>query len=179
VRELQAYEAIRQLAARYAVAVDARDLDRLVELFVPDVRVGALGSGRDALRRSFERSLRGIGVSILNVGTHLIELIGDERAIGTVYCKAELQDGSRWIHQAIAYLDDYEQVDGTWLFVRRDHHLFYGAVVGANPLGLPPAHWPEHHDGWGTVPEQWESWRSFWADPRPGTDPTGPGGDTR
>jgi hypothetical protein len=28
---------IQQLAHRYAVYVDARDIDRLVELFVPDV----------------------------------------------------------------------------------------------------------------------------------------------
>ena len=76
VDQLSAYEAIRQLVARYAVAVDARDLDTLVSLFVEDVRVGALGDGRAALRQSFETSLRGIGVSILNVGTHVIDLVG-------------------------------------------------------------------------------------------------------
>ena len=39
---------IRQLVARYAVATDRRDLDALVALFVPDVRVGRDVSGRDA-----------------------------------------------------------------------------------------------------------------------------------
>jgi ketosteroid isomerase-like protein len=169
VNRLLAYEAIRQLVARYAVAVDARDLDTLVGLFVDDVRVGVLGTGRDALRRSFDESLRGIGVSILNVGTHVIELVSDEKATGIVYCKGEIQDGSRWIHQAIVYEDLYRKSAGSWYFARRVHRLFYGAEVGANPLGLTPANWPEHHDGWGTLPAEWDSWRRFWADPADGS----------
>ena len=40
VERLLAYEEIGQLAARYAVATDARDLDALVALFVDDVQVG-------------------------------------------------------------------------------------------------------------------------------------------
>jgi ketosteroid isomerase-like protein len=160
---LEAYETIRQLAARYAVAVDRRDLDTLVTLFVPDVRVGRLGTGRDALRASFDESLRAIGVSVLHVGTHVIDLVDADHATGTVYCKGEIQDGDRWIHQAIVYDDEYRRVDGTWCFVRRVHRLFYGAEVGVNPLGLPPADWPAHHDGRGTLPEDWDTWTRFWA----------------
>jgi len=160
---LEAHEAIRQLAARYAVAVDRRDLDALVALFVPDVRVGRQGTGRDTLRASFDRSLRTVGVSVLNVGTHVIDLVDADHATGTVYCKGEIQDGDRWIHQAIVYDDEYRRVDGTWCFVRRVHRLFYGAEVGANPLGLDPADWPAHHDGWGTLPEDWDTWTRFWA----------------
>ncbi len=161
---LVAHEEIRQLAARYAVAVDRRDLDALVELFVADVRVGGGATGRPALRASFDTSLRAIGASVLNVGTHVIELTDPDHAAGTVYCKAEIQDGDRWIHQAIAYDDTYRRDDGPWRFVRRVHRLFYGAEVGVNPLGLPPADWPAHHDGRGTLPEAWESWQRFWAD---------------
>jgi SnoaL-like domain len=149
--------------ARYAIAVDSRDIDALVGLFVDDVQVGALGTGRDALRKSFATSLRGIGVSILNVGTHVIDLVDEREAYGIVYCKGEVQDGERWIHQAIVYDDRYRRVADRWYFVRRKHRLFYGAEVGGNPLGLPPANWPEHHDGWGTLPAQWASWQRFWA----------------
>ena len=161
--QLLAYEQIRQLAARYALAVDSRNLDTLVDLFVDDVRVGAFGTGREALRASFDAALRAIGVSILNVGTHVIDLVDDDHATGSVYCKGEIQDGSRWIHQAILYEDRYERRSGQWYFVRRHHRLFYGAEVGVNPLGLPPANWPEHHDGMGTIPEAWETWRAFWS----------------
>jgi uncharacterized protein (TIGR02246 family) len=162
VSRLLAYEEIRQLAARYALAVDSRDLDALVALFVDDVRVGRDASGREALRASFDESLRGIGISILNVGTHVIDLVDDDHATGHVYCKGEIQDGERWIHQAILYRDTYERRDGHWRFVRRRHELWYGAEVGVNPLGLEPANWPEHHDGLGTVPGTFPTWAPFW-----------------
>jgi ketosteroid isomerase-like protein len=162
VEELVAYEEIRQLAARYALATDSRNLDALVALFVDDVQVGRDQFGREALKASFDTALRGIGVSILNVGTHVIDLVDDDHATGHVYCKGEIQDGERWIHQAILYRDRYERRAGHWYFVRRRHELWYGAEVGTNPLGLAPANWPEHHDGLGTVPETWETWRRFW-----------------
>ena len=162
VERLVAYEEIRQLAARYALATDSRDLDSLVGLFVDDVRVGRDSYGRQALRASFDESLRGIGISILNVGTHAIDLVDDDHATGVVYCKGEIQDGDRWIHQAIVYFDTYERRAGRWYFVRRVHELFYGAEVGVNPLGLEPANWPAHHDGRGTRPERWETWPRFW-----------------
>lgn len=161
VARLLAYEEIRQLAARYAVAVDRRDLDALVELFIEDVRVGRDTYGRDALRANFEESLGDIGPSILNIGTHQIDLIDDDHATGHVYCKGEIANGDRWIHQAIRYDDTYERRDGHWYFVRRLHKLFYGAEVGVNPLDLPPANWPEHHDGLGTLPYEEPTWQSF------------------
>jgi ketosteroid isomerase-like protein len=162
VERLLAYEEIRQLAARYALATDSRDLDTLVGLFVDDVQVGRDRFGRDALREAMDASLRGIGISILNVGTHVIDIVDDDHASGHVYCKGEIQDGDRWIHQAILYRDTYERRDGGWYFVRRRHELWYGAPVGVNPLTLPPANWPEHHDGSGTVPGVFATWQSFW-----------------
>ena len=78
-----------------------------------------------------------------------------------MYCKAEVQDSDRWIHQAIRYDDAYRRVDGVWLFIRRIHQLFYGAEVGASPLGLPPADWPRNHDGWGTLPAADPTWQEF------------------
>jgi len=163
LQRLAAYEAIRQLAAHYAVAMDSRDLDALVELFVDDVRVGRDVRGRAALRESFDGMLRAIGVSILNIGTHAITLLDDDHATGVVYCKGEIQDGDRWIHQAIVYTDTYERRDGRWLFVRRIHELFYGAEAPVNPMALPAADWPAHHDGRGTLPERWDSWQRFQA----------------
>jgi hypothetical protein len=163
VARLVAHDQIRLLVARYAVAIDMRDLDMLVSLFVDDVRVGST-YGRDALRASFDESLRAIGRTVLNVGTHVIDVLDAGHATGIVYCKGEIQDGDRWIHQAIRYDDRYEHRDGRWLFVRRVHQLWYGAEVGVNPLTLPAANWPQHHDGLGTLPEEWSTWRSFWAD---------------
>jgi ketosteroid isomerase-like protein len=168
VGRLLAHEEIRQLVARYAVAIDSRDLDALVALFVDDVRVGGDASGRDALRAFFDQSLREIGVSILNVGTQVIDDVDDDHATGVVYCRGEIEvtddDGSRrWIVQAIQYRDEYERRDGTWYFVRRQHLLWYGRDVGTSPLGLPPANWPANHVGSGELPEAWPTWQRFWS----------------
>jgi ketosteroid isomerase-like protein len=165
---LLAYEEIRQLVARYAVATDARDLDALVALFVDDVRVGRDLRGRAALKAYFDRSLRDVGVTILHVGTHLIEFDDDDHAHGIVYCRGEIQVGDRWVVQAIQYRDTYERRDGHWYFVRRKHLLWYGRDVGTSPLGLPPANWPEHHSGWGELPEAWPTWSAFWGPDAPG-----------
>jgi ketosteroid isomerase-like protein len=162
LQRLLACEEIRQLAYRYALAMDSRDLDSLVELFVEDVRVGRDGMGREALRRNFDQQLRGVGITILFVGNHIIEFDDEDHARGVVYCKGEIQDDERWLTQAIQYRDHYERRDGHWYFVRRKHLLWYGAELGENPLGLPPAQWPQHHTGRGTLPESWESWQRFW-----------------
>jgi hypothetical protein len=115
------------------------------------------------LRAEFDISLRQVQRTFLLVGTHVIDIVDADHATGSVYCKGEVQDGERWIHQAILYDDTYERRDESWLFVGRRHRLWYGAEPGVNPLTLPPANWPEHHDGMGTVPEQWPTWRSFWS----------------
>jgi ketosteroid isomerase-like protein len=162
LEKLSAFEEIRQLAARYALAVDSRDLDALIELFVDDVQVGRNDRGREALRASFDGSLRNVGVTILNVGTHVIDLIDDTHATGKVYCKGEVERAGRWIHQAILYDDTYERRDGQWYFVRRKHLLWYDVGVGESPLGRPPVDWPENQEGVGTLPHEWKTWRQFW-----------------
>lgn len=166
VQRLLAYEEIRQLAARYAIHSDARDIDRLVALFVPDVRVGRDRSGHDALREEFDRSFRGVGVTFLHVGSHVIDLVDGDHATGIAYCRGEIQNGGidsdQFIVHAIQYHDDYRRVEGHWRFVRRRHFLVYGAELGTNPLTLPPANWPASQTGIGTHPHVLESWRTFW-----------------
>jgi hypothetical protein len=164
VQRLLAYEEIRRLASRYAVAMDARDFDTLVGLFVEDYRHWNGDIGRDVLRDEFERAFRGaLGgrVGFTQVGTHAIDLIDADHATGTVYCVAELGDQDRWIRQAIAYQDTYERRDGGWYFVNRDHQLFYGVELERSPLRQPPAEWPKSAVGVGTLPYGWDTWRTF------------------
>lgn len=162
---LVAHDAIRMLVSRYAVAVDTRDLDTLVSLFVPDVQVGRHEVGPDALRTSFEQSLSAIGVSILQVGTHVIDLTGADHATGVQYSSGQVAEGDRWIHQAIVYRDTYERRSGEWLFVRRVHELFHGVDAWCNPLDQDPAEWPRRSVGRGTAPGSFPTWVSFWDDP--------------
>lgn len=157
-----AHDAIRQLVSRYAVAVDSRDLDTLVGLFVDDVRVGRDTAGREALRASFRASLSAVGVTILQVGTHVIDLLDADHATGIVYCSGQIQEGDRWIHQAILYRDSYERRAGAWYFVRRVHELFHGVAAPTNPLDQEPANWPERSHGRGTAPGSFPTWADFW-----------------
>ena len=162
-----AYAEIRQLAAAYAVHTDAKDIDALVELYLPDVRISASRSGRDELARLMRDALGAVGVTFLNVGTHHIELGDDDTtATGVVYCKAEIQDGGpdgdRWIHQAIQYHDVYERRDGRWHFgANRKHFLVYGVELDHSPLDQPDADWPDRQVGRGTHPQVLASWQAF------------------
>ncbi|HLM95092.1 MAG TPA: nuclear transport factor 2 family protein [Acidimicrobiales bacterium] len=158
---LLAHEQIRQLASRYAVALDARDLDTLVSLFVDDVRVGSDQVGHDALRASFTAQLRDLGVTILLVGNHVINVVDDDHATGIVSCRGEIEMGEQWVVQAIQYHDTYERRNGSWLFVRRRHLLFYGADMLQRPIGLPLAHWPVSATGKGVLPEMLPTWQDF------------------
>ena len=56
VDRVESQLAIQQLAARYALAVDSRDLDTWVDLFVEDVDCGSYGKGREALKKFIEVS---------------------------------------------------------------------------------------------------------------------------
>jgi len=78
--EISPHEQIRQLACRYAEAVDSRDLDALAECFIEDVQVGRDTFGRDALRDWFDAVLRTFGVSIHFIGNHRITVLDDDRA---------------------------------------------------------------------------------------------------
>lgn len=158
---LVARDEIRQLAERYALAIDSRDLEALVALFVPEVDCGRWGRGHKALCESFESQLRGVGPTVMLVANHVIDFDDADHAHGVVYGVAEASRPEGFVRQAIQYHDTYERRGETWLFVRRDHRLWYGVVLPYDPMAQPPANWPKSQIGRGTVPECWESWRRF------------------
>ncbi len=161
IAQLLARDEMRQLAERYALAVDCRDLDSLVALFIPEVDCGRFGTGREALRESFESQLSAGGKSVMLVANHVIDFDDETHAHGVVYGIAEATMPEGWVRQAIQYQDLYEQKEGKWFFVRRKHLLWYGVVLPYNPMEQEPAEWPKSQIGRGTVPECWESWRRF------------------
>lgn len=167
VERLLAYEEIRQLAARYALAMDSRDLDALVALFVDTVGHWDGRVGREPLKEGFEWSFRaGMAgrMSFVHVGNHVINLIDADTANGTVYCFAELGDRDReddWLRAAIVYEDTYARRDGSWYFAARDHRIFYESQVELRPIKERPADWPKEIVGLQTVPEAWPTWQAF------------------
>ena len=152
---------IEQLPIRYALAVDSRDVESWLALFVPDVRVGPQDRGREALRAFITPRLRWFYRSIHQIVGHRVELLGTDTARGQVYCRAEHEVGERWIVMAIRYDDEYRKVDGQWLFARRREHHWYAADVTDRPQRAA-------FDGWDTsgspdLPGQDASWSTFWA----------------
>lgn len=158
---IESYQAIQQLPIRYAVAVDGRDVDAWVALFVPDVRVTKTEAGRAALRRQIDGMLRTFGRSMHQICGHRIQLdSGDaDHATGAVYCRAEHEVGDRWVVMAICYWDDYRRVDGEWFFMRRREKHWYAADVNERPQSVG-------FDGWNvgppTLPDYFPTWEAFW-----------------
>ena len=140
---------IRELAYRYAYAMDSRDFTQMASLFVdtaaplprPTVDV-------HVCRQRMPEFFQSVGSSTLFVGNHLIEFDGPDHAHGSVYCLAFI-DADPFIDQAIIYQDSYERHDGKWLFLKRDHHLWWGVERKPNPMRQPPANWPVSQIGAG------------------------------
>src|SRR5580700_5580387 len=88
---------IQQLVARYALAVDSRDLDTLVSLFVPDVAVGRQDQGREALRNWYAKALGSVGATIHFIANHTVDIEGHS-ARGILYCRVEVEhpDSGQW-----------------------------------------------------------------------------------
>lgn len=149
------------MASRYAVALSHRNLDALVELFVADVRVGRDDVGRESLKQNMAAQLRDGHRTILQVSNHVIDVADADHASGIVGTRAEIERGDEWVIQVIEYHDTYERRDGRWLFVRRRHHLWYGADMLTRPNVLPEANWPKSQTGKGTLPEMMPSWQAW------------------
>lgn len=77
---LESIEAIRQLAGKYSLSLDMRDLDAHVNLFAPDIRVGGGKVGRAHLKAWVDDTLRHqfTGTSH-HIGQHIIEWTGSEQ----------------------------------------------------------------------------------------------------
>jgi SnoaL-like domain len=134
---------------------------------VPDVDLGRHGRGREALRRYIDPQLRWFRRSIHQICGHRVELANDlETARGAVYCRAEHEVDDRWIVMAICYFDDYQRVEGEWLFRQRRERHWYAVDVTERPQAVG-------FDSWGTppggpwLPDGFPTWAVFW-----GTEPT-------
>lgn len=161
---LESIDEIRQLVARYCLALDMRDLDAMVNLFPEDVQVSKAQSGRAELRRWFDETLRVQFTGTAHVtGNHIIEFDDPDHALGLVYSRNEHETGPEWVVMTMMYWDRYERIDGRWYFRRRLPLYWYATDLNKPPIGDKKMRWPgrEPYDGgWGDF---WPSWKEFWA----------------
>jgi hypothetical protein len=169
IDRLESLDAIRQLPAKYALALDMRDMDAMVSLFPADVRVGKDASGRLALRAYMDRTLRSpfTGTSH-HIGGHVIEFDDADHAHGVVYSKNEhetpVEDGpDEWVIMQMMYVDDYVRADGRWFFARRLPLYWYATDLNKPPVGDNKMRWPGTDWAEGNFHKLFPSYRDFWA----------------
>lgn len=167
VERLEALDEIRQLAAKYTVCVDMRDLDALVNLFVDDIGVPGKQRGREALRAWYDHQLRHrITGTAHGVHGHVIDVHDADHASGLVYSRNDLESEDTWMIEMMAYLDAYERRDGRWLFARRTPLFWYECDITNPPIGEGKLRWPGTAWSDGAFHDAFPSWAEFWrADP--------------
>jgi len=161
---LESLAAIQQLPQRYGVAIDSRDMDMMVELFVPDVRVGRDEVGREALHRWYTRTMSQMKSSCHFVGNHVIDFDDADHARGIVYCHDELDhpDQGEWVQGQLQYWDNYRRVEGEWYFERRKFHRLYITDWLSRPAHgagnqIEGSALTTHQ-----LPEAYPAWSQFW-----------------
>jgi uncharacterized protein (TIGR02246 family) len=169
IDRLESLDAIRQLPAKYALALDMRDMNAMVSLFPDDVRVGKEASGRLALRAYMDRTLRSpfTGTSH-HIGGHVIEFDDPDHAHGVVYSKNEhetpVEDGAdEWVIMQMMYVDDYVRQGGRWYFARRLPLYWYATDLNKPPVGDNKMRWPSTEWVEGTFHKLFPSYAEFWA----------------
>ncbi|HEX7096415.1 MAG TPA: nuclear transport factor 2 family protein [Acidimicrobiales bacterium] len=166
IDRLESLDEIRQLVARYALALDMRDLDALVNLFPADVRVSRDETGRVALRRWFDETLRSQFTGTAHVtGNHIIEFDDSDHAHGLVYSRNEHETGPEWVIMTMMYWDRYERIDGRWYFRRRLPLYWYATDLNKPPIGEKKMRWPGREPYDGAFHDFWPSWKEFWTNP--------------
>ncbi len=164
IDRLESLDAIRQLPAKYALALDMRDMDAMVSLFPADVRVGKDASGRQALRAYMDRTLRSpfTGTSH-HIGGHVIEFEDPDHAHGVVYSKNEHETDDEWVIMQMMYVDDYVRQDGRWHFARRLPLYWYATDLNKPPIGDNKMRWPATEWAEGNFHKLFPSYAEFWA----------------
>jgi ketosteroid isomerase-like protein len=165
---LESVEAVRRLCVDYANAVDMRDVDRLATLFCDHARTLDGRRGHTAFVDHFGRILGGrFRTTIHWMGNHAIDVDPEhqDRASGTLYCRAEHELGDRWIVLAMRYDDRYERAEGVWRFHARRARAWYAADVLERPA--PSADLTGVLDdvglfGAAELPCSWPTWSTFW-----------------
>jgi ketosteroid isomerase-like protein len=117
-----AHADIERLLSSYALLLDARDIDALTDLFVPDgelaLRGGKTYAGHAALHRFFSRSTRGIHLP----GPTLIDVANDGASATVWQSWLFVADGTNSIKRGM-YRDVLEHDRSRWRFRRRELDL--------------------------------------------------------
>ena len=161
---VESEQAISRLAHQYALFADSRNLEALLLLFVDDVNCGRLGTGRDALRASYEIVHRQFYRTVHQVVGHTVDFRDPDHAEGTVTMRAEHEVKDRWIVGMMTLFDTYERRDGSWYYVRRKPESWYSIDDVNRPDGplFAASNWGAEGRG-ASLPKKFPTWATFWS----------------
>jgi hypothetical protein len=164
---LEAAEQIRQLASRYGLAVDSRDMDAIVALFVNDGRPvfyrGDVGTpGGRALKKSYIAAQSRYTASQHYMCNHIIDFDDDTHAHGVVYAIIRQEREGKYFVIEVAYWDKYEKVGKKWLFAERRPRTWNPADWHVEEISPVPTNRASALPSVGALPEAFPSWAPFW-----------------
>jgi ketosteroid isomerase-like protein len=140
VQRLLDREALRDLTARYAFAVDDHDLDALATMFHPDAvfdRDGEIARGWPEIAAMLGASMRGFRRMIHTPHAVVVDLTGDDEATGMSSGHAELVTSRGVLLAAYRYADRYARHEGRWVFTRREVRFLYATSATEYAATLP------------------------------------------
>lgn len=158
---------LRELVARYGVAVDDRDIETLGALFTAQAvfrsRDGVMNArGREAIIEQFHGRFAALKATNHVAHDQIIELDPAEpdRARGLVSSHAEVWRNGQALIAALRYEDTYHRHAGSWRFAERVLSFLYYLPVSEYAAGLGsrlrmraygdqrPADYPEGLPSW-------------------------------
>ncbi|MGC8517786.1 MAG: nuclear transport factor 2 family protein [Steroidobacteraceae bacterium] len=159
--------ALRELVARYGVAVDDRDIEALAALFTPEAvfrsQDGVMSAhGRAAIIEQFHARFSALKATNHVAHDQIIELNSKDpdRATGLVSSHAEVWRNGQALITALRYRDQYRRHEGRWCFAERSLSFLYYLPVAEYAEGLGsrlrmraygdqrPADYPEGLPSW-------------------------------
>ena len=166
IRRLEDRAAISDLLARYANAVDDRDISLVGECFCEDAVFGRWNGtdraeGRAGVMQFYRDRLGGTGPSFHYTHGLDLEFESDDLARGVVTAHAEMSVDNRLLIAAFRYMDQYRRdADGRWRFLERITRFYYfmphdeldGSYAARDRITFPgppmPADLPDGLDTW-------------------------------
>jgi len=140
VRALLDRESLRDLVARYALAVDDHDLNVLATMFHPGAvfdRDGAIARGWPAIAAMLGASMRGFRRMIHTPHAVVVDLVSGHEATGASSGHAELVTSRGVLLAAYRYADRFARHDGRWVFTRREVRFLYATSAAEYAVTLP------------------------------------------
>ena len=175
IDRLESLDQIRQLPAKYTLALDMRDFDAMANLFVEDVGVPGKRRGRAALKQWYVETMRPIPATFHGINGQIIDFETPELGSGIVYSRNDLDLGDAWMLELMIYLDRYERRDGVWFFQRRTPLYWVHTDPNSPPLGEAKLRRPGSDEAFvGGYHAAFPSWAEFWANTDIGEEPVRP-----